>query len=544
MSDAVKSPLEMFYKWEKETPEKVFLRQPKALKWAEFTWAQVGDQARRVASYIRAQGYPAGSSIGIWSGNSMDWVVVDLAIMMSGHISIPVYPGQDIESAQYILEHSATRMIFLGSFDQAAKADSVIPAGMTKISMIGCTTPCDISLADVIAQNEPIKDSPVPDLDSVFTMVYTSGTTGNPKGVMHVHGTAGYTIPATLKKLVAKDPMPRYFSFLPLSHIAERVVVEISCLYSNGTISFSEGLATFAEELRSVQPTLFFAVPRLWLKFKEGVDAKVPPAMQAHLNEEQKAGIRAMLGLSKATTILTGSAPCPKDVQQWFIDMGMWLRDGYGMTENFIDGCGWNSDEPPLPGCVGTPWGTAEVKISDAGEILFRSKGVMKGYYKEPEKTAEVIDGEGWYHSGDSGRIDENGNLWITGRISEVFKTTKGKFIKPIGLEGLFGRTELLAQFCVCGHGLDQPILLTTLSEIGKKADRAELTAKLEGVLKEINADLPPYERINQMFIAKEEWQIGNGLLTPTMKLKRKTIEGQYRPWVEQNIGKAAVVFE
>jgi long-chain acyl-CoA synthetase len=221
----------------------------------------------------------------------------------------------------------------------------------------------------------------------------------------------------------------------------------------------------------------------------------------------------------------------------------MWLRDGYGMTENFIDGCGWNSDEPPIPGCVGTPWGDAEVKISDAGEILFRSKGVMKGYYKEPEKTAEVIV-DGWYHSGDSGRIDENGNLWITGRISEVFKTTKGKFIKPIALEDLFGRTNLLAQFCVCGHGLDQPVVLATLSEIGKNLDRADVENQLNAVLKEINAELPPYERINQMFVAREEWQINNGMLTPTMKLRRKPIEAHFRPWIETNIGKVAVVFE
>ncbi len=543
MEDKVKSPLEMFYHWEAVTPNKVFLRQCAKLVWAEYTWAQVGDQVRRVANFIRKQDYPAGSRIAIWASNSMDWVVVDLAIMMSGHVSVPVYPGQDLKSARYIFEHSDSRMAFLGEFDQSALVDEAIPAGVIRVALRNCKVPCQFTLANVIAENQAFTESPVPDHDSMFTMVYTSGTTGNPKGVMHVHGTAGYTLPKTMEKMKVKLGESRYFSFLPLSHVAERIVVEISCLYSNGDISFSEGLATFAEELRSVQPTLFFAVPRLWLKFKEGIDAKIPPAMHAHLSEEQKLGIRQALGLSKATTILTGSAPCPRDVQQWFIDMGMWLRDGYGMTENFIDGCGWNSDEPPIPGCVGTPWGGAEVKISDAGEILFRSKGVMKGYYKEPEKTAEVIV-DGWYHSGDSGRIDENGNLWITGRISEVFKTTKGKFIKPIGLEDLFGRTNLLAQFCVCGHGLDQPILLTTLSEIGKKLDRAELENRLGAMLTEINAELPPYERINQMFIAKEEWQIGNGMLTPTMKLKRKSIESYFRPWVESNLGKVPVVFE
>ena len=543
MEAAVKSPLEMFYQWEKTTPDKVFLRQPTQMVWAEFTWAQIGDQVRRLATYIDKQNYPAGSRIAIWSSNSMDWVVVDLAIMMSGHVSVPVYPGQDLKSARYILEHSESQMIFLGSFDHADDADEAIPSQLTRISIHGATTACETSLSEILATHAPRTDSPIPDPDGLITMVYTSGTTGNPKGVMHLHSTAGYTMPQTVAKLIKNSPDPRFFSFLPLSHIAERVVVEFTCLYSNGVISFSEGLATFAAELRSVQPTLFFAVPRLWLKFKEGIDAKIPPAMHASLSEEQKLGIRHALGLSKATTILTGSAPCPRDVQQWFIDMGMWLRDGYGMTENFIDGTGWNSDEPPVPGCVGTPWGTAEVKVDELGEILFRSKGVMKGYYKEPEKTAEVIV-DGWYHSGDSGRIDENGNLWITGRISEVFKTTKGKFIKPIGLEDLFGRTNLLAQFCVCGHGLDQPVLLTTLSEIAKKMDKAEVADKLAAVLKDINSELPPYERINQMFVAKDEWQINNGMLTPTMKLRRKPIEARFRPWIDANIGKTAVVFE
>jgi long-chain acyl-CoA synthetase len=544
MEQAVKSPLEMLYHWEAATPGKVFLRQAAKLQWTEYTWAQVGDQVRRLATFIRRQGYPAGSSIGIWSSNSKDWVIVDLAIMLAGHISVPLYPGQDVKSARYIFEHSACKMVFLGQFDHAKDADAVIPAGVARVAMLGCTARCEHDMAKVIAQNEPCTDSPIPDPDAVFTMVYTSGTTGNPKGVMHLHSTAGHVVPEMTRNLRNAPGEARFFSFLPLSHVAERIVVEMCCLYSNGTVSFSEGLATFADELRSVQPTIFFAVPRLWLKFKEGVDARIPPAAQAHLTEEQKAGIRHMLGMSKATTILTGSAPCPRDVQQWFIDMGMWLRDGYGMTENFIDGCCWNADDtPPVPGCVGKPMSTAEVRISDEGEILFRSRGLMKGYYKEPEKTAEVLV-DGWYRTGDSGRIDENGNLWVTGRISEVFKTSKGKFIKPIGLEDMFGRTELLAQFCVCGHGLDQPVLLTTLSEIGRGLDRATLTGRLEALLAEINAELPAYERINQMFVAGEEWSMDNGMLTPTMKLKRKLIESQFRPWVESRLGKTPVVFE
>lgn len=545
MSETVKSPLEMFYHWERTTPNKVFLRQPAALQWAEYTWAQVADQVRRVASFIRAQGYPAGSSIGIWSGNSKDWAVVDLAIMLSGHVSVPLYPGQDPASARYIFEHAACRMLFLGSSDLGDQADEVIPAELRRVAMLGCSARTQTTLAQVIADHPPFAESPIPDPQAIFTMLYTSGTTGNPKGVMHAHSTPGHVVPDMLKSFGLPEGSTSYFSFLPMAHAAERIAVELCCLYINGSISFSEGLATFGDELRSVQPTFFFAVPRLWVKFKEGVDAKIPPAAQASLTEDQKAGLRKQLGLSTARFILTGSAPCPRDVAQWFTDMGMWLREGYGMTENFIHGCAWIApDQAPIPGCVGKPLGPGvEVRISDADEILFRSKGLMKGYYKEPEKTAEVLV-DGWYHSGDSGRIDADGNLWVTGRISEVFKTSKGKFIKPVALEARFARSGLLGQFCIFGHGYDQPVLLASLSEAAKKLSRAELAAQLATLQSEVNAELLTHERVQQMFVTQHEWQIGNGLLTPTMKLKRKALEGRYRAWVETWIGKEPVVFE
>jgi len=284
-------------------------------------------------------------------------------------------------------------------------------------------------------------------------------------------------------------------------------------------------------------------VPRLWVKFKEGVDAKIPPAAQAGLPAEVKAGIVRNLGLAEARTIITGAAPCPRDVQDWFIHMGVALRDGYGMTENFIHGCFWTHNDQPKAGCVGRPAASVELKISDAGEVLFRSKGLMKGYYKEPDKTAEAII-DGWYHSGDSGRIDEDGCLWITGRISEVFKTTKGKFVRPTELESRLGRCALLSQYCVFGHGLDQPALLVYLSESGQKLDHAELEAQLGSLLNEVNDELPAWERIPQIFVTREEWTIANGLLTPTMKLRRKQIEARYRPWVEASHSKGPVVVE
>ena len=535
MTDTVQSPLEMFYRWERETPDQVYLRQPASLVWREYTWREVADQVRRIASFLRSRDYPAGSRIAIWSSNSKDWPIVDLAVMLSGHISVPIYPGQDTGSANYIFRHSEARLVFAGEFDQAAQVHDALVEGMETVAMLGCGIDCDTSLEAIIAEYPPYPASPVPDPEDVFTIIYTSGTTGNPKGVMHMHQTPGKVVPGLVESFRMNSGENRLFSFLPMSHAAERIIVELTSLYANAPISFSEGLATFGDEIRSVQPTFFFAVPRLWVKFKEGIDAKIPPAAQAQLSDEQKDGIAHQLGLGEAKFILTGSAPCPRDVQDWFLGMGIALRDGYGMTENFVHGCAWLHTDQPISGCVGHPMdNSVQVRISDAGEIQFKSAGLMKGYYLDEEKTAEVFD-DGWYCSGDSGKFDEDGNLWVTGRVSEVFKTSKGKFIVPTRLEHHFARNHNLAQFCIMGHGLDQPILLTTLSETGATLDPATLKNELEALLDEVNSEVPPYERVGQIYVCPE-WTIENTLLTPTMKLKRKQIEDSCRARIEQNL--------
>jgi len=536
----VKSPLEMFYQWECQTPEKIYLRQPCNLDWREYSWAEVADQVRRITTFLLEKNYPLASRIAIWSANNKDWPIVDLAIMLSGHISVPIYPGQDTQSANYIFNHSETKLVFAGSFDQATRVNDALLPGMEVVGMLGCRIGCQTDLETIIADYPPYPESPIPEPDDVFTIIYTSGTTGNPKGVMHMHQTPGHVVPGLVRSFGLDQDNSRLFSFLPMSHAAERIIVEMASLYANAPISFSEGLETFADEIRSVQPTFFFAVPRLWVKFKEGIDAKIPAAAQSQLSDEQKSAIATQLGLGRAKFIMTGSAPCSRDVQDWFLNMGIVLRDGYGMTENFVHGCAWTRDDTPLSGCVGQPMdASVQVRLSDTGEIQFKSKGLMKGYYLNPEKTEEAFD-DGWYCSGDSGKFDEEGNLWVTGRVSEVFKTSKGKFIVPTKLENYFGRSANLTQLCIVGHGMDQPLLLTTLSETGSTLDSAKLKSELEVLLSEINGELPSHERIGQIFVCPE-WTIENALLTPTMKLKRKQIEQTYQSDIEANIGRESV---
>lgn len=544
MTATIKTPLEMFYRWEVEAADQVFLRQPKQLEWTEYTWAQVADRSRRLAQYLIDQQYEPGSRIAIFSANSADWVVADFAIMLAGHISVPLYPGQDAASARYILEHSDSQLIFLGGFDIVSQVDEALPASIDRVGMLGCQVEVADELESIVAKTARFESKPVPDADSLFTIMYTSGTTGNPKGVMHVHGTPGRTIPRMHEAWnVGQGPeRERFMSYLPLSHAAERAIVEMNALYCNGVMSFSEGLETFAAELGSVQPTFFFSVPRLWIKFKAAIDAKVSPEVQASFTEEQKEGVRKQLGLNEARMVLTGSAPIPKDVQQWFIDLGIKLREGYAMTESFCDGVFWLHDSLPQAGCVGIPLPGLDIKITDDDEVCFRSPSMTIGYYNNQEKTAEALV-DGWYHTGDTGKIDENGDLWITGRISEVFKTTKGKFIQPIKLEDEFGSLDETAQVMVCGHGKDQPVLLATLTEYGAGLDEDELVTRLSAALNDINSELPAYERVSNIIVTPGEWTIAEGLLTPTMKLKRKTIIEKYKDAIDANHSQPVVLW-
>ena len=536
----VKSPIEMMYRWEQETPDKIFLRQASDFQWSEYSWAQVSDQVRRLASYIISKSYAPNSRIAIWSANSKDWIVADLAIMLSGHVSVPIYPGQDIKSANYILQHSQVEMIFFGAFDAAEQYSEIEKSDIDTVEMLGAVVECDESIKAISSASSkyhPYPESPIPDHEDTFTIIYTSGTTGNPKGVMHKHCTPGYVIPSISNTFKLGAPDSRLFSFLPMAHAAERILIELGGLYCNASISFSAGLDSFAEEIRSVQPSFFFAVPRLWIKFKEAIDAKITAEQQAILSDQQKKEIATQLGLSNAKYIMTGSAPCPVDIQDWFADKGIVLRDGYGATENFIHGIAWTKNDKPKSGCVGQPMADdIEVRLSDIGEIEFRSKGLMKGYYKEPEKTAEVLV-DGWYKTGDSGHIDDDGDLWVTGRISETFKTSKGKFVVPSNIERKLGSINQLAQYCVIGHGLTAPILLATLSELGQETDPAILVDQLENALDDVNNQLSAWEKISNIVITSE-WTIENSLLTPTMKLKRKSIE-QSCEEVIQNIEKA-----
>ncbi|WP_299980885.1 AMP-binding protein [uncultured Pseudoteredinibacter sp.] len=532
------TPLQQLYKRESNSPDQLYLRQSVNGEWVDYSWKEFGQQARKIASYLKQQDYKDGDRVAIHAKNCAEWLMVDMGIMLAGLVSVPLYPGQPESSMRYCMEHSETKAIFMGATDNPEALDGSIPEGVRRIGIWGNGLAADDTTAKIFEDCEPLAENPEFGLDKLFTIMYTSGTTGNPKGVMHAYASVAFTVPRMMaeEKYGTED---RFFSYLPLSHAAERIIVSMVSIYSGAVVHFGEGLETFVRDLNRVKPTIFFSVPRLWKKFKEGVDSKMSPAKQKILFNIPILGgilkrkVIAGLGLDQARKCITGSAPTPVDLQEWYVNLGLPLMDGYGMTENFIYGC--ICRDKPIPGSVGKPYSDNEVKIGEGNEILFKSGALMAGYYLEPEKTAEVLR-DGYYHTGDTGYLDDNGNLYVTGRLSEVFKTSKGKFVKPTTLETRFGNTKVFGQMCIIGHGMDQPILLAGLAEGVDGSDRTALEATIAEELAAINAELPPHECINNVFIVAEEWTIENELLTPTMKMKRNDIDAEYRKWVEATL--------
>ncbi len=548
MSEQSLQPLEMLYQWEAQKPEAVYLRQSKQGEFVDYTWGEVAQRARKLASYLKSLEFPAGSRIAIYSQNSPDWFVTDFAIMMSGYVSVPLYPGQSAASMRYVLDHSDSKLMFIGHADHPESIEQALEGtGIQRVGLLGCQSPCDINLETIVKTTEALQGTPLRDVDTLYTLMYTSGTTGNPKGVMHHFENVAWAV-SRMAADIKLNEQSRFFSYLPLSHTAERVLILLYSLYTGATVAFPESMETFSSDLQRVRPTFFFSVPRLWKKFKEGVESKVPAEVIGSMladpekAEGFKAQIQSQLGLDAAEFIITGSAPTPLDVQEWFLKLGMPLRNGYGMTENCIHGsiC---LEGDPVPGTAGKPFSGCEVKIGEGQEILFKTPAMMKGYYLNQEKTDEVLI-DGYYHTGDTGFIDEQGLLHVTGRLSEAFKTTKGKFVKPSNIEDVMADLSCLGQMCAIGHGMEAPVLLAGLSELGAAKSREEIEAEITAELPAINARLPVHERIAQVFLVADEWTIDNELLTPTMKLKRNGIIDRYQSKAEASVPQGLVAWE
>jgi len=486
------SPLEKFYHWEKTAPDKIFLRQPVNGNWINYSYRQAGQEIRKMARAIHDLNLPANSKIALLSKNCAHWLMADLAIWMSGNITVPLYPTITASTIRQILDHSESSAIFVGKLDDYSSQRSGIPDGMTKITFPFYGVNEGLQWDELMSKYEPIAGEYVPGAHDLASITYTSGTTGVPKGVMMTFESLSFSVSLAIGRIhdtIGKFPHPRLFSYLPLSHIAERMVIGLFGLYEGGMISFAESLDTFGKNLADTEPELFFGVPRIWAKFQEKILEKMPqkkldtllriPILSGIVKKKIQKG----LGLHASKINLSGAAPIPVDLINWFGKLGITIREVYGMTEN----CAVShiNLEKIKVGTVGRAWPGIETRISDEGEVQTRHAGTMLGYYKAPDLTAEMFTPDGFLKTGDQGVVDSEGFLTITGRIKDLFKTDKGKYVAPAPIEMQLLRNTDIEQVCVVGMGIPQPIALVVLSASGKARPKNEIADSLASLLNE-----------------------------------------------------------
>lgn len=536
------SPLEAFAYWVEKIPNQKFLRQPFNRTFTELTYSEVDQEARKIASALKSMDLTEGSHVALLSKNCAHWIMADLGIMMAGCISIPIYPTLGPDTINEILVHSESKAIIIGKLDDYAYQKPGIP-DIPRIGIEAYGIHESSSWETLVAQNEPLHLIHTQHLDDLLTIKYTSGTTGNPKGVMHTVGNFNEVVNRALQ-VIDLPPHPRYFSYLPLTHIAERIGIEMCAIYRGATMSFPESLDTFAEDLASVQPHTFFAVPRIWSKFQEKILEKMPQKKLDRLiglpilGKIVKKSIRKKLGLSVSQWSISGAAPIAVSLKEWFLKLDINIVQGYGMTEDCILSH-FNRPNSNKFGTVGYRMPGVESKLSADGEILIKNQCLMKGYYKQPELTAEMFTEDGYLRTGDIGEFDHDGYLTITGRLKDQFKTDKGKYISPAPIELELLKNTDIEQTCVVGTGIPQPIALIIPSELGKSKSEAEFDESVMATIKAINPGLEPFEKIAKAIIMKEDWSVDNGLLTPTLKVKRNRVEAIHMPmypeWFESN---------
>ena len=531
--------IQHFYEKEKNIPDQPYLNQPFGESWEVYTWGEVGQMARRLATHIGKQGLVKGSHIGLVSKNCREWIIADLAIMMAEMVSVPFFPTLNGDQLAEVMEIGDVQMLFVGKTEVWTSMKQGVPVDMPVVSF---PTYADHDVIDmgigwekVLEESEPIQGEPCSQIDDLWTIIFTSGTTGTPKGVMHDYNNVHEMV--THNQLhnplkVSFEGDNRFFSYLPLNHIAERNLEMISFV-SGGEMFFTESLARFAANLKDARPTTFFGVPRIWTKFMQGVLASLPQEKLDHIlqdpvqAESVRKGIQANLGLDNTRIVITGAAPLPQQTKDWYASIGLPLTEAYGMTENFAF-CSFLQDIDDRPKSVGRPMNTTEVRIhEETGEILTKAPWTMLGYYKSPVKTAETII-DGWLYTGDKGRLDDEGYIYIIGRVKDTFKTAKGEFIIPSDVEEKFSINNDIETLCLLGLGMPQPILVVSPSELGLAKSKEDLNQSLSESLLSVNQELPNYTRVATVVVIKDPLSVENGTLTPTLKVKRSKVHEKY----------------
>ena len=530
-----------FYDWEQKLNNQPFLKQPYGNLWENYTWGEVGIMSRKLATGLKSMGLKNKSHIGLVSKNCREWIIADLAISMAGHISVPFFPTLKSHEIEKLLDFGDVDALFVGKLENWEEMKKGVRDDMPIISFPHYKNHSKILKGekwfDFIERFEPQTENFQPKLNDVWTIIFTSGTTGDPKGVVLTYETLYNT------KRITEDGNPLkvdfsgkndFISYMPLNHIFERVVIEHTAFRFGGTISFVESLESFAKNLSDVQPTAFQGVPRIYSKFQEKILEKMPQKKLTSLLKIPiiswlvKRKLKNALGMSRVKAVVTGAAAMPLELLDWYKTIGIYITNGYGMTENCATCTNLNPYQPLGRGSVGKPTPGVDLKISDQGEILMKGPFILSEYYKNEEITKETLK-DGWLHTGDKGHIDNDGFLYITGRVKDMFKTSKGKYIEPGVLESYFGKINDFSQICVVGLNCTQPILLAVPTEIAVQ-NKDIVSKKLSKVLIDINEKLDNYKKISKIILVREDWVPENGMTTPTLKIKRAKIDEKFSP--------------
>jgi long-subunit acyl-CoA synthetase (AMP-forming) len=526
------SLLEDLDHWAAERPAESWLVEHWSTHRTEISWAEGAAQVRATAAWLANTLGQSGARVGLLCPNRAHWMLADIATMASGNVLVPVFTTMKADVVQYIADFVDIDLLFLGGAGNWEQVRHCFKPGIPVVRLPGApAVEGAVDWEDVVSAGARLPAAARPDDEALATIVFTSGTTGLPKGVMHSMKSlreAGYGVGSA----TGTQAGWRFLSYLPLAHLGERIVVEMNALPFGGTVYFNESLDSFLDDLRHAKPQWFLGVPRIWEKLQQAVHAQVlsPEALvearQAGQMETVSRQVQEFLGLEEAEYILTSTAPTPAPLKAWYDELGIELHDGYGQSE--ILPISANRKGQRKPGSIGQAGHGVEIRIAEDGEIQSRAPGTAMGYYKAPDKTAETFIDDGWVRTGDKGYLDDEGHLFITGRVKEIFKTAKGKYVAPAPIEGRFLDTPLAEQACLTGLGLAQTVMLLVLSEAAAARAEEEVHAALLEHAAAINNSLDKHERIGALIVSTTPWALENDFLTHTLKLKRDRVDEHF----------------
>ncbi|ELC3156305.1 AMP-binding protein [Vibrio harveyi] len=532
---ALPPPNEMILKWADERPNEVYLKQIINRQFVEFTYAEVADKALKLVTALRNLGVQPGEKVALVSKNCAEWFICDLAMMLGDYVSVPIFPTAGADTIEYCVTHSESKALIGGKLDDPAATQQVIDSmpDLISIALSYDTAPkCQYQFTEIIADVEPSAERPQHHDDKLMSLVYTSGTSGLPKGAMLTYGAFSWSVQQLINHIGIQEN-DRLFSYLPLAHITERVYIFGSSIMGGVTTAFPESLDTFIEDVKMHRPTLFISVPRLWTLFQQRIQDKLPqkklnillkiPFVSSLIKKKLADG----LGLDQARVLGCGSAPVSPALLEWYRSVGLNITEAWGMTESFAYSTLNYPFRADKIGSVGNAGPGIELKIADDDEIMVRGKGLFSGYYKNDIATQESFDSEGWLHTGDIGSIDADGYLTIQGRKKDTFKTAKGKFVAPVPIEKKLFEYSRVEMMCLIGLGLPAPILLVVPHDF-PNFDKERYARTTRKVVARMNQELESHEQIKGVLMIQDPWSIENGILTPTLKIKRHVLEQKY----------------